>query len=55
MICPIDGDPEKRYSRPYNLVWCADLNHPSISTTTYSKSSNIGATKKFSPKDSLTK
>ena len=34
MICPIDGDPEKRYGRPYNLVWCANLNYPSISTTT---------------------
>jgi hypothetical protein len=26
-ICPIGGDPEKRYGRPYNLVWCAGLNH----------------------------
>ena len=33
MICPIGSDPEKRYGRPYNLVWCADLNNPSISTT----------------------
>ena len=34
MICPIGGDPEKRYGRPYNLVWCADLHHLSLSTTT---------------------
>jgi hypothetical protein len=33
MICPIGGDSENRYGRPYNLVWCADLNNPSISTT----------------------
>ncbi|CAF4797365.1 unnamed protein product [Rotaria sp. Silwood2] len=34
MICPIGGDAEKRYGRAYNLVWCANLNHSPISTTT---------------------
>lgn len=28
MICPIGIDPEKRYGRCYNLVWCANLNRP---------------------------
>jgi hypothetical protein len=37
MICPIGSDPEKRYGRPYNLVWCAGLNHPTVSTTTSSR------------------
>ncbi|CAF1203513.1 unnamed protein product [Adineta steineri] len=27
MICPLGGDPEKRYGRAYDLVWCAGLNH----------------------------
>lgn len=38
MICPLGlgGDPEQRYGRPYDLVWCANLNHHRsiISTTT---------------------
>ncbi|CAF1517477.1 unnamed protein product, partial [Rotaria sordida] len=34
MICPLGGDAEKRYGRPYNLHWCADLNPSSMSTTT---------------------
>ncbi|CAF2761204.1 unnamed protein product [Rotaria sp. Silwood2] len=29
MICPLGGDAEKRYGRPYDLVWCANLNHSS--------------------------
>ncbi|CAF3837935.1 unnamed protein product [Rotaria sp. Silwood1] len=29
MICPLGGDVEKRYGRPYDLVWCANLNHSS--------------------------
>jgi hypothetical protein len=33
MICSIGIDPEKRYGRPYDLVLCAGLKHPSISTT----------------------
>ena len=37
MICPIGCDPEKRYGRPYNLVWCAGLNPPTISTTISSR------------------
>ena len=38
MICPFGGgggDPEKRYGRPYELVWCANLNHL-LSVTTSS-------------------
>ncbi|CAF1263261.1 unnamed protein product [Rotaria sordida] len=34
MICPLRGDAEKRYGRPYNLHWCANLYHSSMSTTT---------------------
>lgn len=34
MICPIGGDPEKRYGHPYHLVWCADLNRPFVATAT---------------------
>jgi hypothetical protein len=34
MICPIGGNPEKRYGRAYDLVWCNNLNHPSILLTT---------------------
>ena len=30
MICPIGDDPERRYGRPYNIPWCANMNHPSI-------------------------
>ncbi|CAF0955805.1 unnamed protein product [Rotaria sordida] len=30
MICPIGGDVEQRYGRPYDLVWCANLNHSSM-------------------------
>jgi hypothetical protein len=43
MICPLGrgGDPEERYGRPYNLVWCANLNHRSIiSTTTTTSNQN---------------
>ena len=29
MICPVGGDAEKRYGRPYHLLWCANLIHPS--------------------------
>ena len=29
MICPVSRNPDERYARPYNLVWCAHLNHPS--------------------------
>ena len=32
MICPIGGDPQKRFGRPYNLVWCYDLNRPFVAT-----------------------
>ena len=31
MICPVSGNPEQRYGRPYNLVWCAHLNNPATS------------------------
>ena len=31
MICPIGGNPERRYGRPYNLIWCHNLNRPFIS------------------------
>ncbi len=34
MICPLDGDPQQRYGRPYDPVWCANLNHQSIISTT---------------------
>ncbi|CAF2809231.1 unnamed protein product [Rotaria sp. Silwood2] len=30
MICPIDSGAEQRYGHPYDLVWCADLNRPSM-------------------------
>ncbi|CAF2060197.1 unnamed protein product [Rotaria magnacalcarata] len=33
MICPIGIDAEKRYGRVYDLVWCANLKQPPISTT----------------------
>ena len=42
VICSVGSDPEKRYGRPYNLVWCADLNHLSISTTTSNEPQHIG-------------
>jgi hypothetical protein len=32
MICPIGSDPERRYGRPYDLIWCDNLNRPFIST-----------------------
>ena len=32
MICPIGGNPERRYGRPYNLIWCHNLNRPFILT-----------------------
>ena len=32
MICPIGSDPEKRYGRPYDLIWCDNLNRLFIST-----------------------
>ncbi len=34
MICPIGGDPEKRYGRPYNHIWCDNLNRPFVVTPT---------------------
>ena len=34
MICPIGGDPQKRFGRPYDLVWCYDLNRPFVATAT---------------------
>ena len=34
MICPIGGDPQKRYGRPYNLVWCNGLNSFTIERAT---------------------
>jgi hypothetical protein len=43
MICPLgaDGDPERRYGRAYDLVWCANLNHRSnISSTTTTLNQN---------------
>ena len=49
MICPIGGDPEKRYGRPHNLVWCADLNHPSISTTTANRKQLIEKSQILTP------
>ena len=30
MICPIFGDPEKHYGRPYGRTWCHNLNRPFI-------------------------
>jgi hypothetical protein len=30
MICPLGGDPEQRYGRPYDLVWCYNLNRPFV-------------------------
>ncbi|CAF1366610.1 unnamed protein product [Rotaria sordida] len=30
MICPIGGNAEQRYGRPYDLIWCANLNHSSM-------------------------
>ncbi|CAF2871444.1 unnamed protein product [Rotaria sp. Silwood2] len=30
MICPIGSDAEQRYGRPYDLVWCANLNRSSM-------------------------
>ncbi|CAF1515935.1 unnamed protein product [Rotaria magnacalcarata] len=36
MICPIGIDVEKRYGRVYDLVWCANLKQPPMSTTTKS-------------------
>ena len=28
MICPIYKNPDEQNRRPYNIVWCAHLNHP---------------------------
>jgi hypothetical protein len=28
MICPLGGDPERHYGRPYDLIWCRHLNRP---------------------------
>ncbi|CAF1164481.1 unnamed protein product [Adineta ricciae] len=28
MICPSGGDPERRFGRAYDLVWCYNLNRP---------------------------
>ena len=33
MICPIGGDPERRYGRAYDFVWCANLNRRSVTST----------------------
>ncbi|CAF1457680.1 unnamed protein product, partial [Rotaria sordida] len=30
MICPLGGNTEKRYGRPYNLHWCDNLNNSSM-------------------------
>ena len=30
MICPIGGDPDSRYGRPYNLNWCKGLAQASM-------------------------
>ena len=29
MLCPIGGDPDRRYGRPYDLDWCKGLVKPS--------------------------
>ncbi|CAF1566022.1 unnamed protein product [Adineta steineri] len=34
MICPIGGDPEQRYGRPYDPIWCVNLHQPSVCTVT---------------------
>ena len=34
MICPVGGDPERVYGRPYDHVWCHGLQHPHASQTT---------------------
>jgi hypothetical protein len=34
MLCPIGGDPDRRYGRPYDLVWCKGLAQPSSTSTT---------------------
>ncbi|CAF1317099.1 unnamed protein product [Adineta steineri] len=39
MICPLGGDPHQRYGLPYDLIWCNNLNHPSLSSHSYSSSS----------------
>jgi hypothetical protein len=33
MICPIGGDPEERYGRPYDRIWCDNLNNQSWTIT----------------------
>jgi hypothetical protein len=37
MICPIGGDPERRYGCSYHLVWCDNLNPPILLTATSSE------------------
>ncbi|CAF1388954.1 unnamed protein product [Rotaria sp. Silwood1] len=34
MICPVGSDVEERYGRPYNMVWCLNLNRLSTTTST---------------------
>ncbi|UJR18818.1 hypothetical protein I4U23_021946 [Adineta vaga] len=34
MICPLGGDPEKRYGPPFNSIWCENLHNDSSSFTT---------------------
>ena len=33
MICPLGGDPERLYGRPFDLVWCTNLNRSLMSST----------------------
>ena len=33
MICPIGGDIEKRYGRPYDYIWCENLHRSDIAAT----------------------
>ena len=34
MICPLGTDPERRYGRVYDPIWCADFNERSLLTST---------------------
>ena len=34
MICPIGRDPERVYGRPYDPIWCANMNHSSLLNVT---------------------
>ena len=35
MICPIGGDPKKRFGPAFDLAWCCDLNRPFVAKPTY--------------------